>query len=161
MRGQRGAINLSSIMMLAIGMVFIAIGAFFIPIMLEGFEAGRNPSSGDLQTDTLNTTGSSANIGSVPLSETLWLHSVSSVTTITDNASGTVVADNYTEPNLYLTGLDNATHITAMNVTYAYDPSSHFTGLTSVIQVGPTILVLGFIVAGGIVGFMGLKGLSA
>lgn len=80
---QSGAVNIANIMLLGIGMIFMGIGAFFIPVMIEGFEEAR----------------------------------------------------------------------TAANV-------SQYTGLSSIIEIGPTIIVLGFIVAGGVVGFMGIKGLA-
>lgn len=82
-KAQRGAVNLSNIIMLGLGMVFIGVGAYFIPVMLEGF------------TEALS-------------------------------------ADNV----------------------------SSFTGLESVIKLGPTLVVLGFIIGGAVVGFLGIKGIA-
>lgn len=160
MRGQRGAINLASLVLVALGMIFIGIGAFFIPIMLEGFEAGRTACSGDTHTDNFSdVAGGFGGWGNVTLTRTLCELSASKVTLISDNASGAVLADNYTSPLLFLTTLDAGSN--SVNVTYTYEAVGYFTGLKSIIQVGPTILVLGFIVGGAVVGFMGIKGLGS
>lgn len=34
---------------------------------------------------------------------------------------------------------------------------AQYTGLTTVVQFGPTLIILGFVIAIGVVGFMGLK----
>lgn len=81
-RRQAGRVDIGNIIMLGLGMVFIGVGAYFIPVMLEGF------------TEAL--------------------------------------------------GADNV---------------SDFTGLTSVIKLGPTLVVLGFIIGGAVVGFLGIKGI--
>ena len=40
------------------------------------------------------------------------------------------------------------------------DNISHFTLATTIIQLGPGIIILGYVVAVGVVGFLGVKGIS-
>jgi hypothetical protein len=83
-REEKGQVNLGNIMMLAIGMVFMGIGAYFVPTMLGGFSAALADEN---------------------------------------------IAD--------------------------------FTGLENILKLAPTLIVLGFVVAGGIVGFLGIKGIAS
>ena len=165
MKRERGAMNLASLVLVALGMVFIGIGAFFIPIMIEGFEAGRTSCSGEdiTETDSLVSDNGVNYIGSITLNRPLCKNYITSVTSVSSNLSGDApVADNYTTLTqvLNLTGLtDNGTR--TITTVYDYAAIGFFTGLNSVLTIGPTILVLGFIVGGAVVGFMGIKGLGS
>jgi len=81
--GQRGAVNVGNVMLLGIAMIMAGVGAYFIPILISGFDAAR----------------------------------------------------------------------TASNI-------SEFTLALTIIQLGPGIIILGYVVAVGVVGFLGIKGIS-
>lgn len=84
LKEQAGAVSVGNVMLLGIAMIMAGVGAYFIPILISGFEAGR------------------------------------------------------VSPNI-----------------------SHFTLATTIIQLGPGIIILGYVVAVGVVGFLGIKGISS
>ena len=143
-------------------MVLMAIGAMFMPVMLEGFEAGRQSTRTVSEIDTNVTTSvSGANTSAnVTLTFSPYLGTVSSITSISSNiteryAAG-ASANTVTTKVLLVSGLaSNSTR--TLTTVYKYGTANLFTGLLSIIQIGPTIIVLGFIISGAVVGFLGVK----
>ena len=149
-----------SIILLGIAMLIAGVAAYFIPVVIDGFDEARVGQATTSESDSVVLLN--ATVGNVTLDETLidtstkWITSVSATST---NGTSTPVADNISGQTLYLTGLSgNATN--TVLTTYRYNPLAHFTLTTTILQLGPGIIILGFVIAVGITGFLGFKGIT-
>ena len=145
------------------GLAFIVIGLTlaFGPAMLEGFEATR----ADLSTTTQivnNVTrtnkASTANTSAVDLQYALVAANTAYITSVTSNNTGdSPVINTVTTTSANFTGMNGTQALRTLTVIYDYGTVQYYTGLGTVAQMGPTLILLGFIIAVGVVGFMGIK----
>ncbi len=144
----------------AIAFIVIGIAVGFGPQLLSGFEATRGDVESVTQT-TANTPAASgsANRSAVTLARPLVAADVSYLTSVTSNITGqtlTFVAATITTTSVNVTGFDN-TNLQTLTTIYEYGTGQYYTGLSTVLGVGPTIVLLGFIIMVGVSGFMGIR----
>ena len=153
-------ISPGSIIMLALAMLIAGVAAFFIPVAIDGFDDARVGHAQTTDTDAGRTTGGGIVVGNVTLDETLIDTATDHILVITSNLSTDVpVADNISGQILNLTGLTAASTRT-ITTTYYHNPLASFTLAGTIIKLGPGIIILGFVVAIGVVGFLGVKGIT-
>ena len=147
-----------SILMLGISVIFIAVGLIILPVVLDGVASGMSHQAS--QTDTQSgVTSENVTTGNVTLTQTLFNSDVAEVTSVSSNITETPVADNYTSPILYLTGLTiNGTRTITTVYDYA-DTLTDYTGLYVVLQVTPLLVLISFLTGSVVSGFFGVKGL--
>lgn len=152
------ATNPGSLMMLGIGIIFIAVGLIIFPVVLSGTSAALTTQNAYTETDEITTDNTSGYIGSINLTQTLWNGAVAEVTSITSNVSETPVADNYSSPTLNLTGLTtNGTRTLTTVYDYPSVLDGDYTGLLQILKIAPLLVLIAFVTAGVIAGFFGIK----
>ena len=150
--------NPGSMMMLGIGIIFIAVGLIMFPVVLDGTSSALTAKNAITETDTLVTDNTVGYIGNITLNKTLWNGAVAEVTSVTSNVSETPVADNYSDPKLYLTGVTQ--HGTRTITTVYNYPSvldGDYTGLLPILKISPILVLVAFITVGIVAGFFGIK----
>ncbi len=143
------------------GLAFIVVGlaVAFGPSLLTGFESTRNDvesfTESSLSTPVAN---GSANATTFTFTRPLIVANVGHVGTITTNGTGTItaVAATITTTSVNLTGFTDLVP-RYVTVTYDYGTNQYYTGLATTVSMGPTLILLGFIIAVGIVAFMGIR----
>lgn len=175
---EKGAMNIGGIMLLGIGMVFLAIGFIFLPITssaaqdLLDYEYSTNTSITDA-----SYTGFTSVIGITPLLILVGFLAAAVITgmlgikLMRGAEGGSASFDPGTlmllglaivfigigliiEP-VMLDGISSVVHNSGAGI------SSSFTGYASVIAVAPMLVHIGFLAATVLTGFFGLKRLSA
>lgn len=144
------------------GIAFIILGVAtnFAPTMLTGFESTRNAVTVGTDVENLETPAASgsANHTTSTLVYAPYAGLTTSVTAVTSNVSGDVLSCALVNgTSINITGYPDTTQTRTVTVTYNYGSVARYTGLNTVIQFGPTMIILGFVIAVGVVGFMGLK----
>jgi hypothetical protein len=154
-RDQRGAVNLNGILLLGIGMMFMGIAAYFIPVMLSGFGEALDARVITGQTATVVTTGDTS--ATVTLDHTPWLTTSADITHLTsDLIADTPAVKSITSSAVVIQGLETST-TRVLAFDEEYSAASQFLGFTNIIKIAPALIVLGFVVAGAVVGFLGVK----
>ena len=146
------------------GIAFIVIGLAlaFGPSMLAGFESTRVDVASNTETYNIITAASgSANHSSITFVRPLLSADAGYVTSITSNVSGqtlSVATGTITTTAANITGhtSGNASAET-LTVGYDYGTNQYYTGLGTTLAIGPTLVLLGFIIAVGVVAFMGIR----
>ena len=157
LKRQRGVVSAGGVILIAIAMLIAGVAAYFIPVMVSGFDAARMGRCPITDTDVGVTTAGGITVGNVTLDNTLIDTSVGWITSVTSNlTTDAPVADNISGQVLYLTGLTASSSHT-ITTTYYYNCIGNFTLASTIIILGPGIIILGFVVAVGVVGFLGVK----
>jgi len=153
--------NPGSMMMLGIGIIFIAVGLIMFPVVLDGTASALTAKNAYSETDEV-LTAVGVTIGNYTLTNTLWNGAVAEVTSISSNETGdTAVADNYSDPKLYVTGLTankTRTFTTAYNYPSVLD--GDYTGLLPILKISPILVLVAFITVGIVSGFFGIKSMG-
>lgn len=149
-----------TIILLGIGFIVVGIAMQFGPIMLEGFEETRLATAEYTDIDTTVETAGSVTTGNMTLTYTLPNNAVAYVTSVTSNVTETPVADNFSGELLYLTGLDGygaSAGNRTLTCVYEYRSAGYYTAFGPVVEFGPTMILLGFVVAVGVIGYLGIR----
>jgi hypothetical protein len=151
---------LSLLVIAGIAFILVGIAMNFGPTMLGGFEATRQTTS--TQTDTFDSPTLTSNVTeTLTLTYAPWQGLSGSVDTISSNTTGDSSANVNSLSGRALTigSLDNSTVPKLITVTYEYGTISGggYTGFDAVATFGPTLLILGFIIAIGVTGFLGIR----
>jgi len=158
--GISSRLNPMALLMLSISVLFIAVGLIIFPVILDGVSSNLAHQASQSDTQSGVTTAVGVSTGNVTLTQTLYLNDVNEVTSVSSNISETPVADNYTSPLLFLTGL---TANTTRTITTVYDYSdllASYSGLYTFLLVLPLLVLISFVSASVISGFLGIKGLT-
>ena len=174
-KGEKGAINIASILMMGIGMVFLAVGFIMFPILVDAtddllaWECSANTSIAD---ETF--TGFTEVVGITPLLVLLGfvaagIFSMYLGIKISKGAAGGTSVNLGTMLLLALAIVFIAVALIIMPVALdgiceAYNNvsgSSNYTGLTSILLVTPLLLLIAFVGAAVISGFFGIKKLGS
>ncbi len=145
-----------------IGFVVIGLALAFGPSMLSGFESTRNDTESYTQVDTGKVIGASnsANHTTITLARPMLAADTNYITSVTSNQSGdslSVVAATLTTTSTNITGFVSTNGTRTVTTTYDYGTGQYYTGLGTVIQMGPSIVLLGFIILIGVVAYMGIR----
>ncbi len=176
-RGERGAVNIAGIMMMGIGMIFLAVAFIVFPIITSGTDSILAYTySSNTAINYTTFTGLTAVTGIVPLLALLGIVTAGVVTgflgyKITREGNGGAKMDPGSLMMLsigviflavgliifpvVLDGVSSALHNSGSGL------SSSYTGLTNVLGVTPLLVLVGFTFAGIVVGFFGIKGMAA
>jgi len=148
----------TKIIMSIVGIVMLAMAFMMFPIVLDG----ANDILTDDSTVTASiTTGVGELEGDVVFTIPLYNNSTANIDTVTSSDVGdTPVAGTYTAATdtLNVTGLIAST-TRDITVTYTGEATANFTGLDSLVSIGPTLIFV-FLLFGGI-GLSGYSGYSA
>lgn len=173
-KGQRGAINIGTILFLAIGLIFLAVGFIMFPNVTTAsqaildYEYSTNTSITDATYTGLTTT-----VGILPLLVLLGYVSVGVISgfmgyKVTSGADANLTPGGflmlgislvfialglYIYPVL-LDGVSSVVHGSGAGI------SANFTGLSAILLMTPMLVLLGFVVATVITGFFGIKDLT-
>ena len=161
--GEKGSMNVANIMMLGIAMIFIAVGFIIYPVILEGTDSILDTTRATSDSENV-TTALGVTSGNITLSETLFDSDVANVISITSSIVETPAASTYTlgTGRLLMTSLTaNVTDGRIITATYYYGNVDEYTGLRSITEVTPLIVLIGFVTAGVITGFFGVKNIMA
>lgn len=140
--------NRSGIVRIVIGAVGIILLLTLFPTILTGFVSLWDVAASQTDSQDDVTTAVGVTTGNVTLTQTLLNGDVSNVASISSNITETPVADNYSSPYLYLTGL-TANETRTLTTTYDYGVRSTFTAFPAVVQIVPTVLFLMMLFGGG------------
>ena len=145
----------------ALCFVIVGLAVAFGPGMLGGFEATRIDTDTDTQLVATVTPGASATTNHTTVTFTYPLLSADSgfITSITSNATETlsVAAGTLTTTSMNVTGHTDAVNPRSLIIVYDYGTNQFYTGFGAVVTMGPVLVLLGFIILVGIIGFMGMK----
>jgi len=151
---------LKQIIIGAIAFIVVGLAIGFGPSMLTGFEATRNDVEALTATYAVTPALSvSANMSTITFARPLIDTDTTHVTSITSNITGqtlTVAAGTLTTTSTNITGHTDLT-LQTLTVVYEYGTNQYYTGLSTTLAMGPTLVLLGFIIFVGVVGFMGIK----
>ena len=174
-KGERGAINTTGLLMMGIGMIFIAVGFIVYPIVITGTDAILAYTFADNVAITdASYTGLTAVTGVVPLLILIGLVTAGVVTGFLGakiQKTGVSAALNPTSLlflaigvifiavgiiifPVVLDGTSTVLHGGGAGIAAAY------TGLTAVVGVVPLLVLIAFVSAAVISGFFGVKGLG-
>lgn len=159
---EKGMVSMAGIMLLSIAVLMAAVGAYFIEPLVDGFDVARSVTTSQTDEFTGRSTAGHVTNDNLTLTQSVYNNDkayVSSVTTniTTDNISvGTVSGT-----SIQISDLDNNIASRTITISYGYGTLDNFTATDTVVQVGPTLIVLGYVVAVGIVGFLGIKNISS
>ena len=140
--------NRGGLFRIVLGVIGIILVVTLFPTVLTGFMGLWDVAAAqvDIQEDV--TTALGVEIGNVTLTQTLLNSEVANVDSITSNITETPVADNYTSPLLYLTGL-TANETRTLTTTYDYGIRDTFVAFPTVIQIAPVVLFLSMLFGSG------------
>ena len=144
----------------AVAFIIIGVAVGFGVTMLSGFESMRNATTSDTDIETLQVPAASgsANHTTSELAETPFGGIVAAITSVTSNVSGDVLsAASVSGDSVNITGYPNTSANRTVTVVYNRGTVEQYTGLNNVIEFGPVIILLGFIIVVGIVGFLGIR----
>jgi len=139
------------------GIIMIMVAFILFPLIMT--------SSNEILTDEATvsesvTTGAAGTSGWVELDEDLYEDETNNVEDVTsDDTDDSPSVDSYNAGNnsVLIDGLDTSTTRT-ITVTYLYDATSGFTGMTDLTQLAPTILMLALIGTGIVMLYQAAKG---
>ena len=177
-KGQEGMINIAGLVMMGIGMVFLAVGFIVFPIVTTATDAilaWSYSANAGLATSNSTFTGLQQVVGIVPLLVLVGFVTAGAVTGFLGYkvAAGAGTASAMNPGSMMMLGigiifiavgliifpvvLDGAASVihgggTGISATY--------TGLGSIISIAPLIVLVAFITAGVISGFFGIKGMA-
>lgn len=175
---QRGEINLAGLMMMGIGMIFLAVGFIIFPINLNATDTilswhSANYSAGPPQVgyQTSDFTGLTAVTGILPLVILLGFVAAGAITgfmgikMMRGQASASLNPGSLMTLGIGLIFIAVALIIfpvvldgVASAMTVAAASSGTYTGLTSILSVTPLIVLTAFMTGGIVTGFFGVKG---
>lgn len=158
MRGAGSAkLDLGGMILLALSIIFVAIGLIIMPVTLDGVASVMAHRETQTDEDTTVTTGVGVTTGNMTLTQVLFDDDVTYVTSVSSNITETPVADNFSEPLLYLTAL-SANETRTLTCVYDYhDELAEYTGLYAVLEVTPLMILISFIGGAIVSGFFGIK----
>lgn len=173
-KGEKGAINISSILMMGIGMVFLAVGFIMFPIVTDATDdllAWECSANASITDETF--TGFTEVIGITPLLVLLGfvaagIFSMYLGIKISKGAAGDTSVNLGSMLLLALAIVFIAVALIIMPVALdgiceAYNDvsgSSNYTGLDSILLVTPLLLLIAFVGAAVVSGFFGIKKLG-
>ena len=150
------------LLMLSISIIFIAIGLIILPVVLDGVSGSLIHQQSQTDTETGISTGVGVTTANTTLTQTLFNNSVSEVTSVTSNISeSSLAASSFTSPNLLLTGLTANTTRTIVTVYDYADLLANYSGLYTVLLITPLLVIISFLAASVVFGFMGVKRIGA
>lgn len=147
---------LIGVIVAAVAFLLIGIAVNFGPTMLEGFESTRVDTTASTETFADQSTADNNSIV-VTTTYNIWEDDTGQVTSVTSNETGdTPVASSASDTSLNVTGCPTAGNPRTLTVTYNYGTVEQYTALEDVVEAGPGLILLGFIISVGIAGFMGI-----
>ena len=160
-------LDLGTVLLLGISLIFIAIGLIILPVTLDGISLVRMDVTATA-TQAVTTTDGSAGTwnttGNVTLGNALICESTAQVTSITStNVSDVPVAGNYTPltQSLQVSGLTaNTSHNITVNYNYNAQLAS-YTGLWQILGITPLLALISFVAGAVVSGFFGMKRLAS
>lgn|GEM_PF-6077625 len=138
---------------IVVGVLGLILVVTLFPTVLTGFMGLWDVAASQVDTADNVTTAVAVTTCNVTLTQTLLNSEVANVASITSTIGGDVaVADNYTSPLLYLTGL--TANVTAgegrtLTTTYDYGIRDYFVAFPTVITIAPVVLFLSMIFGSG------------
>lgn len=164
-KNERGAIGSNLIkvgIFAAIAFVLIAMATTFIPNLMTGFEAGRKSTYPRTEQFTELTRTVADNSCLVNVTEPVWQNWTTEVTAVASNETTDVpIVDSATGTQIKISGLGGGPFLVnynrSLNVTYNYGMVAKYTGLGTVIAMGPGLIVLGFVIVIAVKHFLGIK----
>jgi hypothetical protein len=174
-RNEKGEVNITAVLMMAIGVVFLAVGFIMLPIMTSAAETILDYAYTSCTSITDATyTGYTAVVGITPMLVLIGFLAAGVITGfmgIKMFKSGSTVSSN--PGTLILLGLSivfiaialivEPVMLDGVSSVYYNDGSgisSSFTGFSSLILVAPMLVHLGFLAAAVFTGFFGIKRLG-
>lgn len=152
---------LVSVIIAAICFIVIGVAMNFGPDMLSGFEATREATKDytEIEASVATTTSGDNVSANITLDYPVYLDSTGRVTSISSNitekqygpTANTVIAT-----ALKVSGLTESSTRT-LTIVYDYRMPGYYTAFSTVVEFGPVVILLGFIIVVAIVGFMGIK----
>ena len=171
--GQRGEVSIGSILMMSIGLIFMAVGFIMFPNVTDAASNILNYTYSGNNTITCSTyTGLTATVGILPLLVLLGYVSVAVIAGFMGYKVSQGMGSTRLSPGGFLmlgislvfialglyifpVLLDGISSIVSAGI------SSSFTGLSAIILMVPMLVLLGFIVATVISGMFGIKTLTS
>lgn len=173
-KDQRGSLNISGLMMMGVGMIFLAVGFIIYPIILDacdGIYAWVDPTTMALTYEDF--TGLGAVVGILPLIVLLGFVTAGAITgfmgvkMLKGGASGSLQPSSLMMLGLGIIFIAVALIIFPVimdGVATALEAEDaavgDFTGLTAILYVTPLIVLTAFMAGGIVAGFFGIKGAS-
>lgn len=150
------------LLMLSLSIIFIAVGLIILPVVLDGVSGSLVHQRSQTDTETGISTGVGVTTANTTLTQTLFNNAISEVTSVSSNISEIdLAASSYTSPNLLLSGLTANTTRTIVTVYDYADLLANYSGLYTVLLITPLLVLISFLTAAVVFGFMGVKQIGA
>ncbi len=162
--GGSGGVNMGALILLAISMIFIAIGLIILPVALDGIASVMASRAEVTDTNTSVDTAVGVTTANYTLTQRLYNNDTAEVVSVSSNVSADapITIDSYSYPNLYLSSVTANTTGRTMTTVYDYnDQLSTYSGLYSILAVTPLLILISFLAGTVITGYFGIKKLGA